>query len=141
MTEEKDHRPNINTGNVQGVNVNIGGDQQFKGPVTITMGDMSQYIDNISDADETDKEKLSELLDQLRAELEKASPDQATDAQQVARRAEDLMAEASQENPDQESVEFKANKLKQAAEKLKEAMPIVLTVATQIVGHILKFGA
>ena len=67
------------------------------------------------------------------------SPDKEEDAKTVARRTEELVSEASQEGPDTESVEFKGNKLKQATENIRDALPIVMPISTEIVRNVSQF--
>lgn len=130
MSDEKDTKPKISIGgSVSGGNVNIGGEQTFHGDVQINMGGKAG-------ADE----EFTRLMAQLTEILAQAKLQNPKEATEVARRLDDVVNEAKQETPDKESVEFKANKFKQAAEILGAVMPSVLPIATQIVAHILNLG-
>ena len=136
MPEEK----RIDARNVMGGIVGIGGQQTFHGAVTVTIRDMTQTIHGSPNADETAKAELDRLVEQLREALQQVPPDKAGDTQTVARRTEELVSEATQPQPDKEAVEFKGNKLKQAAENLRDAMPVVMQIATGIVAHAGRFA-
>jgi ElaB/YqjD/DUF883 family membrane-anchored ribosome-binding protein len=120
----------IHAQDVQGGIVNVGGDQSFQGPVTVTIRDMAQTIGSSPNADEAAKAELNRLVEQLREALQHVPADQEAEAKTVARRTEELISEATQERPDKESVEFKGNKLKQAAEAIRDTLRIVMTITT-----------
>jgi hypothetical protein len=50
------------------------------------------------------------------------------------------VTEVSEAEIEPEAADAKANLLKTAAENIKEAMLIVLTIATQIIVHVLRMG-
>lgn len=130
MADEKKPTPNISIGgSVTGGNVNIGGEQTFSGDVHINTGEASSQ-----------KEEFAKLMSQLNEILAQAKVQNPKEAAEVTRRLEDVVTEAQQEKPDKESVAFKANKFKQAAEVLGAIMPSVLPIATQIVAYILNLG-
>jgi hypothetical protein len=87
-----------------------------------------------------EKEQLKQLFAKLEETLKSVPEQRAADASLVATRSEQLAQEATQAEVDQEEVEHKASKLRQAAEKLKDAMPVVLEIATQIIAHVVKSG-
>lgn len=140
MADNKDKQSgvNISGSNVQGGIVGIGGQQTVHGAVTITMGDLTATINVMSGADQTEKEQLQQWIAELEAALKAAPAERENDAQNVAKRAKELVEEAGEPEPDQEAVAAKANLLKKAAENVKEAMPVVLAIATNIVGYFLK---
>ena len=131
MSDDKEPtKPNIRiVGSVSGGNVNVGGEQTFSGDVSINMGG-----DSLKNAE------FAKLMAQLNEILAQAKVQNPKEAAELSRRLEDVVSEAKQETPDKESVEFKANKFKQAAEVLGAVMPSVLPIATQIVAHILNLG-
>jgi flagellar motility protein MotE (MotC chaperone) len=124
---------------VQGVIVGLGGQQTFQGPVTVWLRDMKQAIQDNRNADEDAKAELLQLMDQLRETLKRVPAEKEVEAKQVALRAEELVSEVTQERPDKETVDFKGSKLKQAAENLREVMPIVTQIALGIVASIARF--
>ncbi len=129
----------INAQHVQGGIVDIGGQQTFHGAVSVTIRDMTQTIASSPNADEAAKAELEKRMKQLGAVLQQVPADKQDEAQMVARRAEELVTEATQPQPDKESVEFKGNKLKQAAEHLRDVAPIVAQTAMGIVRTIGQF--
>src|SRR5262245_57094301 len=125
-----DKKPNISIGgSVSGGNVNIGGEQTFSGDVSINMGGGSAQ-----------NAEFAKLMAQLNEILTQAKIQNPKETAEVTRRLEDAVAESKQETPDKESVEFKVNKFKQAAEVLGAVVPSVLPIATQIVAHIINLG-
>jgi len=124
---------------VQGANVIIGSEQNIAGSVTISIGDMTQTIQKGTGA-VSDKEALQKLVDELKASLTSVPAEQAKDAQKIATRVEELVTEVSAEDVDKEGVEVKVNLLKKAAENVKDALPVVLGITTNIVAHVLKMA-
>ena len=88
-----------------------------------------------------DRETLAELINQLKAELEKVpqvAPDKAKEAGLVERRTKELVDEAGVEEPDKEEVGRRGLKLKEAAENIGKAMPAVASLVPQILSLITK---
>jgi hypothetical protein len=134
---------NKNSGiNIQGISVSGQGKVSAGGDitVTITVGDLSQNVEKLPDTSEDEKAELNRLIEELRQELKTVPAEAAAQAELVAARVETLVREASAEKPDKEEVEHSASKLQQAAEKMKGVMPVVLEIATQVVGHIVRAG-
>lgn len=109
------------------------------GDIKVTI-DVAQNIAAMPNTSDDEKEQLKQLFAKLEETLKSVPEQHVADATLVATRSEQLAQEASQAEVDQEEVEHKANKLRQAAEKLKDAMPVVLEIATQIVAQIVKSG-
>jgi hypothetical protein len=137
--------------NIHGDQNNAGRDVKVQKGDTITMGDVShsivnlkstltnvtQSIGQIPQADEATKQQLATLLKDLLAELAKAPADKADDAELVADNAEELMEVVAQPEANPKKVEQKLSNLKKAAEDIKEVMPTVLIIATQIIKTVL----
>jgi uncharacterized protein YlxW (UPF0749 family) len=93
----------------------------------------TQTINNMPHADSSEKQALQALVEQLKAELEKAPPELSNEAEAVAQTTEALMEDASAEKPNKTMIEITGEGLKKAAENVAAVMPTVLTIATQIV--------
>lgn len=102
------------------------------------MGDLSVTIGNLPNKTQEEKQEINNLVEKLKGQLTSAKPENAKAAQKVADRTDEFLKEAAAEEPEAEAVEFKGNLLKKAAENIKDAMPTVLAIATQIVTHVLK---
>jgi hypothetical protein len=131
---------NIN-GQVEGGIINIGGEQNISGTIILNMrshleGAMQQ-IERIPSIEQSRKDELTNLVNQLKTQLEKSPPEKAEQTKQVATQVEILIKEASVEQPNKENIATAGENLKKAAENLFEVMPIVLQIATQLVTHIL----
>ena len=140
MSDES-KKPNINISgsSVSGGIVGIGSTQNFHGDVTLTMSGLSAKVGSMTTT-EDEKVVLQKLIADLEAALKDAPADQQANAEKGAKRAKEVIEEASESQPDMEAIESKANLLKKAAENIAGVMPIVLTIATGIVAHILKLG-
>ncbi len=140
MSDEKNPKINI-SGNMQGGMVNIGGTQTFHGTVTITMGDMTQTIQQ-GTAAPSDKEALQALVDQLRAAIAAAPipAEHKASVERVAKRTEELVSEVSSGEIDKEAIESKANLLKKAAENIKDVLPTAVLIGASIVAQVLKMA-
>jgi len=118
---------NISGGDFRGANVNI----------KSKLENVTQTIGTMPHGDDQQRDELKELVAQLQEALAQAPPDQADDVEKVTKRVEALVEEASDENPDEEMVELTGTSLRRAAENVKDALPTVLPIATQIVSHVL----
>jgi len=126
---------------MQGGMVNIGGNQTVHGRVTITIGDMTQTIQQGPTA-LGDKEALQALVDQLRAAIAAAPilAEHKASVERVDKRTEELVSEVSSGEIDKEAIESKANLLKEAAENIKDVLPTVVLIGASIVAQVLKMG-
>lgn len=119
--------------------ISVSGNGSITGhDIKVTIRDVSQSIAAMPNTNADEKEQIKQLFAQLQDALKNVPQQHADDAALVATRSEQLAQEAAQAEVDKEEVEHKANKLRQAAEKLKDAMPVVLEIAMQIVAHIVK---
>gem|GEM_PF-4095835 len=83
------------------------------------------------------RQKMLEEVDKLSKALEQVSDKQQ--AATVANAAEKLVETVSDPSEDKDTVEFRGNKLKQAAENIKEALPTVLSISSDILKYFLFF--
>jgi hypothetical protein len=116
---------NINISDVSGANINI----------KSTLENVKQTI-NALPGDQTTKDELRSLLEQLSVELQKAPTGHAQEVEQVAKRAEASITEASKPQPDKEDVQYSLERLQKAATNLSAVIPTILPIATRIVEHI-----
>jgi hypothetical protein len=96
-----------------------------------------QTIQAVPYGDKSQKQVLLQQIAELQAQLAQAPPAHAEAAAKVARSVEHLAYELQAEPMDKEMARITGEGLKKAAENLKEVMPTVLTIATQIVNYIL----
>lgn len=122
----------------------------FPPAVNILSGDFSGAIVNVdsvltnlrqsvgaaSAMDAAIREELSGLIDQLNQALEEISPDNAQEAEAVAWAAEQLVEAAIKDNPNRFKIEITREGLMKAAKNIAAVMPIVLSIAEEIVATI-----
>ncbi len=106
-----------------------------------TVQDSHAIVNKLSGADADTKQQLMDLFTQLHEALAQAPEAQKAQAADVAQKANKLVEVADDPESDKETVEFHANRLKEAAEKIKDALPTVLSIAGSIVGYALTFAA
>jgi hypothetical protein len=125
---------------VEGDRVDMSGD--FRGAIVNVrsrLEGISQTIEALPHADDSQKQELIRLIEDLKRQLEQVPEDRAKDAEKVSRRVEALAREVDSEKPDREMVEITGESLKRAAQNLADVLPTVLTIATQIVSHVMHF--
>ena len=130
----------INSGTIQGGNVVIGGLQYSNGAVNINVGNLDATINNNPNASSDDRAILSNLVNQLQDALRNTPQEQQSAAQKVADRTKELVAEVNSPEIEPDAIKMKASLLKKAAENIKEVFPTVLSIATQIIAHVLRIG-
>ncbi|MCP5098577.1 MAG: hypothetical protein GY943_23755 [Chloroflexi bacterium] len=119
-------RDKTTIGDARGAIVNIGS----------KLDNVQQTIGAIPHADEATKKELSQLMQQLQAELEKAPVEKAEAVEAVAEAAKDLVEKSAVAKPNKTSVQISGEGLKKAAENLAAVIPTVLKIAGQIVAAI-----
>jgi hypothetical protein len=97
---------------------------------------VTQTISNAPSLNQTTKDELKQLVEQLRAELQKAPSGSESDAEAVAETAKDAVEKATKEQPNRSLVQISANGLKEAAKNIAAVMPTILPIAMQIVEKI-----
>lgn len=118
----------INFGNVTNSNITI----------KSKLNNVQQIINAAPITSTQDKAILDALLEQLGKALEAAPVNRGNDVEAILVMVRQLATEASKPQPNKTLVNINANGLKEAAETLKAVAPTVLTIATQIVTHIMK---
>ena len=78
-------------------------------------------------------------MEQLKTELAKVPQDRVADATTVAKRAQQAIEAATDSDPDPTIVEKLGERLKQAAENIKNVAPTVIGIATMIATVIRNF--
>jgi hypothetical protein len=114
------------SGNFSGAIVNI----------KAKLKNVNQTVNNMPNADSSEKQELQALIEQLQAELEKAPPELASEAEAVVQTTEVLVEAASAEKPNKTMIEITGEGLKKAAENIAAVMPTVLPIAMKIVATI-----
>lgn len=125
--EEKQMSPII-IGTIEGSIVNINS----------TLKNVIQSIGKANIQDEAAKKHLTDLVEQLNTELQKAKPPIMERADAVANHAERLINEGTKAQPNKEMIGDDAESLKKAAEKIANVMPTVLIIASGIVKTVLQ---
>jgi len=125
--------------NIIGGNVNIGGTQDFHGAVTIIMHDVTNTI-NASSVPPDEKAALQKLVSDMENALKQEGSKNPDGAEEIAKRTKEAVEEAISKKPNRGAIEAKANLLKEAAQNVAGAMPIVVGIATNIVIAVLKMG-
>ena len=118
---------------------NMSGD--FRGAILnikSTLDNVSQSVGALPNADQTVKDELRALIDQLNETLQQAPEGKDEAAVAVAQSAEMLVKTATEEKPNKAMVQITGEGLKQAAQNLADVMPNVLTIATSIVTTVAK---
>lgn len=103
-----------------------------------TLTNVQQSIGDIQTDDLDTRKELEKLIEQLHEALEKTPAEKQEDAQAVAETAKALIDVAKSEKPNQTMLQITGDGLKKAAQNLAESMPLVLTLAGQIVMAVTK---
>ncbi|MFW5691400.1 MAG: hypothetical protein ACOCXZ_02755 [Chloroflexota bacterium] len=101
----------------------------------MAVGNRAQAIQNNYNTGGDDA--LTALIAQLQDALRQVPDDKRDDAEAVDALAKEMTQSASAEKPNKKLLEIKGDALKAAAENLKDVVPAVMAIATQIVSHIL----
>jgi ElaB/YqjD/DUF883 family membrane-anchored ribosome-binding protein len=113
---------------ISGSNVNI----------KSTLTNVTQTVGQIPAADDAAKKELAQLIEQLNQALQQAPAGKEQEAEAVADYAKDLVEQAAVPQPNRTKIRITGEGLKMAAQNLAAVMPTVVTIATQIVGSVLK---
>lgn len=114
--------------------INLSGD--FRGAIVnikSTLTDVQQSVGEIRTDDQHARKELEKLIGQLSEALEKVPEKKHDHAEAVAESAKALVDTAKAEKPNKTMVQIRGEGLKQAAQNLVEVMPMVATIAGQIV--------
>lgn len=133
------------SGDIKAGQVNVGGVQAFTGPIDVDMrettilGNVTQTINALPHGDDAQKAELVQLVNELQEQLARVPEERVKDAAKVSKRVEALAREI--DSKDKEMIEIAGESLKRAAQDLKDVLPTVLTIATQIVANATRFVA
>ncbi|GAB5492512.1 MAG: hypothetical protein Phog2KO_27270 [Phototrophicaceae bacterium] len=123
--------------NLTGTNLNTSGSQTNNGNVTINMAGIENSLQRVLDGNAKEKQQLQDLIGQLSQALQDIPAEQEKGAQKVAKRVEELVSELEEEEIDSEAVVSKGNLLKKAAADIQDVLPVVVSIATQIISHVI----
>ena len=118
---------------------NMSGD--FRGAIInikSTLTNVQQSVGEIRTDDQNARQELGKLIGQLSEALEKTPEESQEHAQAVAETAKALVDTAKAEKPNKTMLQITGEGLKQAAQNLAEVMPVVVTIASQIVMTVAK---
>ena len=118
---------------------NMSGD--FRGAIInikSTLTNVQQSVGEIHSSDETARKELERLIGQLSEALQKVPAENDEQAQAVAETAKVLVDTAKAEKPNKTMLQISGEGLKQAAQNLAGVMPIVASIAGQIVVAVAK---
>jgi chromosome segregation ATPase len=118
---------------------NMSGD--FRGAIInikSKLTDVQQTVGQIQTEDETARKELETLIGQLSEALQKVPAGNEEQAEAVAETAKVLVDTAKTEKPNKTMLQISGEGLKQAAENLAGVMPIVASIAGQIVLAVAK---
>ena len=118
---------------------NMSGD--FRGAminIKSTLTNLQHSVGDIRTDDQNARQELEKLIGQLSEALEKTPEESQEHAQAVAETAKALVDTAKIEKPNKTMLQITSEGLKQAAQNLAEVMPVVVTIASQIVMTVAK---
>lgn len=98
-----------------------------------TLEQVTQNIESASNVDEVGKEQLSNLIEQLKLELQKVPQTEKEKAKAVADSAKSITEASIKNPPNKETIKISAEGLRKAAENIDNVAPTVLTIASSIV--------
>lgn len=106
-----------------------------------TLTNVSQSVGNIPTIDQSSKDELKQLIDQLNTALQKAPAEKIEEAEALADTTKNLVEDISKDKPNKAKLQITLAGLKQAAENIAKVLPDVLPIALQISSFIAKsFG-
>jgi len=127
--------------NKQGNTYNFSNFQAGIMNIESTLTNVSQNVGNIPNIDQSTKDELKQLFEQLNTILQKIPKEKIEDAEAVADIAKDLVENTSKDKPNKAKLQITLAELKQAAENIAKVLPDVLPIAIQISSVISKsFG-
>jgi len=116
------------SGNFEGAIVNI----------KSRLSAVSQTINKVPNIDQSTKDDLIHLIDELNETLQKVQPDKTEEAEAVAKSAELLVQTATREKPNRAMLQITADGLMQAAKNISGTLPIVAAITSQIINVVTK---
>lgn len=107
--------------------------------VSSRLDNVIQTVESLPYGSDSQKEVLRTLIAELQTQLNQVPQDRVDEAQKVAKRIGVLVQEMDAKEPDKEMVQITGESLKRAATNLKDILPTVLTIATQIASHAVQY--
>ena len=120
----------ISFGNVSGSIINVDS----------TLEQVTQSIGTASHVDEVSKKQLTELVEQLKTELQKLPIAKREEAEAIADSAKALIEAGTKAQPNKPTVKITADGLKKAAENLAGVLPTVISIASGIIKTIFQLS-
>jgi TolA-binding protein len=141
MRKHQQEEKNNNYGSIEGGVINIGGTQSINGPVVIQMRSqldrVSQQVSNIPHAQAAERQTMSELVNSLKEQIERAPAGYESQIETLVKRLAALTEALEETQPEPELVKANGESLKKAAENIAGVLPVVLKIVSQIVPHAL----
>ena len=103
-----------------------------------TLTNVQQSVGSISTDDETARQELQGLIEQLSQALQNVPDNQKEQAEAVAASAEALVETAKADKPNKTLLQITGEGLKKAAENLSEVAPAIVSIASQVVVAIMR---
>jgi ElaB/YqjD/DUF883 family membrane-anchored ribosome-binding protein len=103
-----------------------------------TLTNVQQSVGSIPTQDESARQELQGLIDQLRQELENVPDGQAEQSEAVAVSAQALVETAKADKPNKTLLQISGEGLKKAAENLAEVAPAVVGIASQVIALVMR---
>ena len=101
-----------------------------------TLNDSTLIADSFQAGDKQDMKQLKEFLEQLKVELPKTPFEKEEKAQAIAEQANLLVKEGAKKNPNKTLLKTFSDGIKGTAVFLKDTVPAVATISTQIISLI-----
>ena len=103
-----------------------------------TLTNVQQSVGSISTDDETARQELQGLIEQLSQALQNVPDNQKEQAEAVAVSAQALVETAKADKPNKTLLQITGEGLKKAAENLSEVAPTIVSIASQVVVAIMR---
>jgi ElaB/YqjD/DUF883 family membrane-anchored ribosome-binding protein len=103
-----------------------------------TLTNVQQSVGSISTSDETARQELQGLIEQLSQALQNVPDKQKEQAEAVAVSAEALVETAKADKPNKTLLQISGEGLKKAAETLSEVAPAVVGIAGQVIALVMR---
>ena len=123
---------------IAGDQINLSNVQQSAITIKSRLENVKQNIGYIPFGSESEKMELQNLIASLENALKQISSDKEQEATKLLRRVEVLMEEMNAKKPDKDRIEITGESLLLAAKNLAVVMPVVLSIANQIVNVVTK---
>jgi small GTP-binding protein len=117
-------------GNITGSNINI----------ESMLEQVAQNVGSAPNVDEAEKKQLVELIEQLKVELQKATPTKKEETDAIAESAKALVEAGTKAQPNKTTIQITAEGLKKASKNIASVMPTVLTITTSIIKTVFQIA-